>query len=111
MEDWGRAARLLGDYLVALGVKDTTLVQNAAGRHTPEKGWQRAWAPLDDGVVNWHAVVRALRDIDFTGTGVFMPFYNEHDPVALQRTLTREVAYLRQVMHDVLAEEVQHAEL
>ena len=102
-EDWSRSARLLGEYLVALGVKDSRVARDPARASDPNKGWVRRWCPLDEGVTNWHAVMRALKEVDRSGTLVFMPFYSENDPVAQLATLKREVAYLRAVEKSVAA--------
>jgi sugar phosphate isomerase/epimerase len=104
-ENWGRSARLLGEYLVALGVKDSAVVRDPARAEEPGKGWSRHWCPLYEGVVNWYDVARALRSVDFAGTFVFMPFYDENDPAEQARKLKREVAYLRRVVAAVEAEE------
>lgn len=97
-ENWGVASRLLGEYLVALGVKDSCLVRDPARAGEPSKGWRRSWCPLDEGVTNWHDVVRAFRAVGFDGTFVFMPFYDVDDPAAITPKLKREVAYLRRVV-------------
>ena len=104
MENWERSARLLGDHLVALGVKDVAIAHDPAAAATPEKGWTRCFSPIDEGITNWHAVMRALQQIDFTGTCVFMPFYTPDDPASFTITLAREVAYFRQVVATVESE-------
>ena len=104
-ENWDRSARLLGEYLVALGVKDSAIMRDPARAGEPGKGWVRRWCPLCEGVVNWYDVARALRAVRFGGTFVFMPFYDEHDPAEQARKLKREVAYLRDVVAAVEAEE------
>jgi len=103
-ERWPLAVGLLGEYLRAVGVKDTALTRDgeAAGEET--KGWQRTWATVDEGETNWHDLVRALRAADFQGTFVWMPFYDGDDPDAMTAKLRREVAYLRKVIADVEAE-------
>jgi hypothetical protein len=100
-ECWDRAAKLLGEYAVALGVKDVAFVRSPEHAEDPDKGWRRIWAPLDEGITNWHEVVSALDAIDFKGTFVFMPFYDENDPEAMTQKLKREVAYLRGVVAQV----------
>ena len=96
-EDWMRAARLLKDHWVALGVKDMAWRRNEAGAHDPTKGWSRDWVPVCDGVINWQAVIDAVRTIPFNGTFVFMPFYNSDNPALMTEGLKRGVAYLRQM--------------
>jgi sugar phosphate isomerase/epimerase len=99
MEDWDRSVRLLGEHLVAVGVKDVALARGE-DRSGPRKGWRREWVPADEGVTDWHALVRALGAVDFTGTFVWMPFYDENDPDEMTGKLKREVAYLRRVVSE-----------
>ena len=97
-EDWDRSARLLGSSLVALGVKDTGVIRDMGRADGPDKGWVRYWTPIDNGVVHWHEVLRALHGIDFAGTFVFMPFYAPDEPAEMRRRLREEVAYLRKIV-------------
>ena len=97
-EDWDRSARLLGDYLAAVGVKDTAVSRDPARAGEPDKGWKRDWAPCDEGVTNWAKLARALKAADFGGTFNWQPFYNEKEPEVLQRKLKREVAYIRNIL-------------
>ena len=103
-ERWELSVGLLGEYLRAVGVKDTAVAWDPARAEEPDKGWKRTWAPLYEGETNWYALLRALRAADFEGHFVWMPFYDEHDPDEMTRKLTREVAYLRKVVADVEAE-------
>ena len=95
---------LLGEYLRAVGVKDTAIERDPARAGEEAKGWRRTWATLDEGETNWHALARALRAADFRGHFVWMPFYDEHDPAAMTAKLQREVAYLRKVLAEVEGE-------
>jgi sugar phosphate isomerase/epimerase len=97
LEDWARSAHLLGEYLVALGVKDSRQHREPSRGDEPTKGWSRWWCPIDEGVINWHAVLSALKAVGFAGTLEFMPFYEPHNVFAQLATLKREVAYLRGV--------------
>lgn len=97
-EDWHRAALLLRDHWVALGVKDSAWHRDPSAAHEPRKGWRCDFVPLRDGIIDWHKVAAALRSIDFDGTFVFMPFHDEHDPAAMTRHLKSDVAYLRSIM-------------
>ncbi len=101
LEAWGRSARLLGDSLVALGVKDTALIRNMGRAESRDKGWSRYWTPIDNGVTDWHEVVRALHGIGFDGTFVFMPFYAPDEPNEMRRLLREEVNYLRRIVEEV----------
>ena len=95
---------LLGEYLRAVGVKDTAIERDPSRAGEEAKGWKRTWATLDEGETNWHALARALRAADFRGHFVWMPFYDEHDPAAMTAKLQREVAYLRKVLAEVEGE-------
>ena len=97
-EEWGRSCRLLRDYLVAVGIKDSLLTRDPDRADQPNKGWTRRWCPVHEGVTNWQTLVTALAGIDFVGTFVFMPFYIEHDSDLRTRTLKEEVDYLRALM-------------
>lgn len=103
-ERWDRSARLLGDYLIAVGVKDTAVEREPGREEAPDKGWKRTWVPIYEGVTDWHELARELSAVDFRGTMVFMPFYDENDPTAMTAKLKREVAYLRAVLANVEAE-------
>lgn len=97
-ENWDRSAMLLGEYITAVGVKDTVLAQDPSKTAEPAKGWHREFAPIYEGVTNWYDVIGALSKVSFKGTFVFMPFYDENDPAAMAAKLKREVAYLREVV-------------
>ncbi len=101
-EEWGRSLRLLGEYLVAVGIKDSTVSRDMTRAAMPDKGWTRRWCPLPEGVTNWQTLLTALDRNDFSGTLVFMPFYHENDPVLRTRALKEEVSYLRAQMAAVL---------
>lgn len=100
-ENWGRSARLLGEHLAAAGIKDTILVRDVAAASAPDKGWRRTFAPIDEGVTDWHDFIRALAAIDFHGALVLMPFYHDNNPELLTAVLKREVAYLRRIISSV----------
>jgi sugar phosphate isomerase/epimerase len=98
LENWGRSCRLLGEYVAALAVKDVRTSRDESRAEEPGKGWRKSWVPVYEGETNWHDVTRALAAIQFEGTFVFMPFYDQNDPDAMTRKLKREVAYLRKVV-------------
>jgi len=97
-ENWFRSARLLREYVVAAGVKDAAIKQDIAHADDPGKGWGRPFVPLYEGITNWHDFVKALAEIDFSGTFVFMPFYDSENPDVMTEKLAREVAYLRSIV-------------
>jgi len=94
---------LLGEYLAAVGVKDTTVSRDPARAAEPDKGWKRTWTTLDEGETNWHELAAALHEADFAGHLVFMPFYDADAPDAMTAKLRRDVAYLRKAIADVEA--------
>jgi len=100
-EHWGRSAQLLGEYCVAMGVKDVVYERDPDAADGPDKGWKKRWATLYEGVTNWRVVIAALNGIGFDGTFVFMPFYNTDDLDTMTAKLKREVDYLRGIMADV----------
>ncbi len=104
-EKWSRSASLLGEQLVAIGVKDVAWLRDESQADEPHKGWKLSWATLDEGLTNWYDLMRALKANYFNGTFVWMPFYDEDNPEEMTRKLKREVAYLRKVVADVEAEE------
>jgi len=103
-ERWELSVGLLGEYLRAVGVKDTAVARDEGRAGEPDKGWTRAWATLDEGETNWYELVRALRAGGFDGTFVWMPFYDADDAGEMTRKLKRDVTYLRKVIADVESE-------
>ncbi len=100
-EAWDKSVGLLGDHFVAAGIKDSRVWRDEAGKDQPDKGWKRAWCPIDEGVTYWHEFAAACVAGNFDGTLVFMPFYDPQDPAAQLAKLEREVAYLRRVFNEV----------
>ncbi len=100
-ERWGRATKLLGENVAAIGVKDARVTQDTSRIGEEDKGWGTSWTTLDQGITNWYELVRSLDAIDFDGTFVWMPFYNEGEPDVMIEKLAGEVAYLRKVVNDV----------
>jgi sugar phosphate isomerase/epimerase len=109
-ERWPLSVGLLGEYLRAVGVKDTAVWRDPARAGEGDKGWRRTWATLDEGETNWHDLIRALHRADFEGTFVWMPFYDQDDCDEMTRKLRGEVAYLRRVVADVEGQEKARAE-
>lgn len=100
-EKWERSARLLGDYLVSIGVKDTKVTHDETQLDTPRKGWSTSWETVDRGQTNWHDLIGALQVIGFDGTFVWMPFYNEKEPDIQIGKIAIEVAYMRKAVAEV----------
>ena len=93
-ERWRPAAALLGNSLVAMGIKDGI-------QHLDTGKFE--WVPCGQGTVDWPEVARAVKAVDFDGTFVFMPFYNDDDPDTMKARLKDEVAFLRDVFAQVEA--------
>jgi sugar phosphate isomerase/epimerase len=100
-EAWDKSVRLLGEHFAAAGIKDSRVWRDEAASDAPDKGWKRAWCPIDEGVTNWHDFAAACAAANFAGTFVFMPFYDPQDPAQQLAKLKREVAYLRNVFNEV----------
>lgn len=100
-EAWDKSVRLLGEYFVATGIKDSHVWRDPSAANTHAKGWLRTWCPIDEGVVNWHEFAAACVQTNFAGTLVFMPFYDPEDPTIQLAKLKREVAYLRNIFNDI----------
>ena len=103
-EAWDKSVRLLGEYFVAAGVKDSRVWRDDAQPDKPDKGWRRAWCPIDEGVTDWHDFLGACASGNFDGTFVFMPFYDSDDPPAQLAKLRREVAYFKSILAQVREE-------
>jgi sugar phosphate isomerase/epimerase len=86
---------------VAAGIKDTRVWRDESAGDDPDKGWRREWCPIDEGVTNWHDFVAACVATEFSGTFVFMPFYDPQEPSAQLEKLNREVAYLRGLVRQI----------
>jgi len=99
-EPWHYSAGLLGEYLSWVAIKDTTTWQERARISEPDKGWRRSFCPISEGVTNWHRLLDALREHQFDGTFVFMPFYDEDNDVLRTKKLKEEVAYLKLIVSE-----------
>jgi sugar phosphate isomerase/epimerase len=60
-ENYDMAFQLLGPYLSHVHVKNGRYVSDNAGL------WTSTWAPLEDGVVNWGDLFRALKKNNYSG--------------------------------------------
>lgn len=98
LEHWPTAIARLGPHLAAVGIKDIATQQDLNQLDSPTKGWSRQFVPCHLGQTPWHAIIQALHEADFHGTGVFMPFYHTNEPDRLLNTLAQEVQYLRNLI-------------
>ena len=100
-EAWDKSIRLLGPHFVAAGVKDSRVWRDDVHAADADKGWRRAWWPIDQGVTNWYDFLGACYASRFDGTFVFMPFYDPDDPQAQLAKLKREVSYFKRTLNEV----------
>ncbi len=103
-ENINRSINLLGDFFCAMGIKDTCVMRDNSKISSPTKGWYRTFVPLNEGVIDWYEIVRALKLADFSGHLVFMPFYDEDNLPEMRRKLKIEVDYLRMIIAEVMGE-------
>jgi len=61
MENWKMAVEMLGPYLATVHVKDAGWLRNAEGRWTCDN------MGLEEGMVDWPAVIEALRSVGYDG--------------------------------------------
>jgi sugar phosphate isomerase/epimerase len=61
MENWRMGLEIIGPYLKHVHVKDAQWVRDDGGE------WTVQWASLADGVVDWRAVIDALRSVGYEG--------------------------------------------
>ncbi len=97
-EDWDKAVRLLGPHLASISIKDTRLIRDPTRAQEAAQGWRREWSAIDEGVTDWHALMRALDRDSWRGWFAFMPFYHEQEPQRLLDVLRREVAWMRRLL-------------
>ena len=100
-EAWDKSIHLLGAHFVAAGIKDTRAWRDDVHAGDPDKGWRRAWCPIDEGMANWYDFLNACHASVFDGTFVFMPFYEPEDQQAQLAKLKREVLYFKRILNEV----------
>ena len=84
---------LLKEYIAALGAKDACALRT--GEEGDQKGWKTYMVPAYAGQTDYVEVFRLLYAVGFDGPAILMPFYEEFNLPALQRALTREIAYFK----------------
>jgi len=97
-ESHERSARLLGEYLAAVAIKDSVIWREESHANDADKGWRRTFAPIYEGVNRWDEVARAMNEVGFNGTIVMMPHYDEKDLKSQEEKLKREVAYFKKII-------------
>lgn len=90
---------LLGEYLAAVGEKDAELMR-AAPSSTGNKGWQRRFAPAQQGIADYDHIFHEIKKQNLQPVGILMPFYYENDFSRLVENLREEVAYFRRCQRE-----------
>lgn len=86
--------RLLGEYIAALGSKDACALRVWDGLDET-KGWQKPFMPAFAGQANYKQIFGLLKEINFQGPAVLMPFYHEDNLQRLKKDFTKEIQYLK----------------
>lgn len=80
---------LLGDYVDHVHLKDARPVQNE------DKSWTVEWCPLGDGMVDFPALLAALKAMGYAGYLSFEDFSNEH---STEEKLAHNIAYIKAIL-------------
>lgn len=102
-DNWNKAIAGLGSYTAAVGVKDGAYRFRPEDAAAPNKGWSKVWTPCQEGVTNWHVIVKALRKAKFRGVFNFQPFYHSASLDLLIPALKEEVRYITKVLEQTEA--------
>ena len=90
-ENWRLGIELLGEYLAEVHVKNAVWVPAPAGAFG-QKTFQRSWAELKDGEVDWAEVMAALKAVNYQGWLSLEDFSTAR---VSEAKLTDAIAYLR----------------
>ncbi len=85
---------LLKDYLSALGAKDVGYFKTE-GVVDGNKGWHPVWLPAYEGMINYQNIFTWLKQADFKGPVIAMPFYERETSEEMEQTVARELAYFK----------------
>ncbi len=85
---------LLKDYLCAMGAKDVGYFKTE-GATDGNKGWHPAWLPAYEGMINYQNIFAWLKQADFDGPVITMPFYDCHSDEEMEATVAKELAYFK----------------
>ena len=85
---------LLKDYLCALGAKDVGYFKTE-GETNGNKGWHPAWLPAYEGMINYQNIFAWLKQADFNGPVISMPFYSCGSDEEMEATVAKELAYFK----------------
>jgi sugar phosphate isomerase/epimerase len=91
-ENWRLGFELLGEYLAAVHVKNSMWVPAAPGA-LGQKTYQRSWAELKEGQVNWVELIATLKAVGYTGW-LSLEDFTFARPT--EERLTTALAYLRE---------------
>jgi len=100
-EGWSEPVKVLdvlGDYLALVGIK------NGGWFHVPqpEAGcqlkWQPSWLPVDQGMVDYEALLSLFQKHDYSGSFVMHNFYDGCDLSGLIKATRHDVQYIQQMI-------------
>lgn len=84
---------LLRDYISVLGAKSAGIFRDPTREYA--NGWYREVVPSQEGMIDYKELYSYLKEIDFAGPTVLMPFYDADDPEKLLKDLRDELAYFK----------------
>ncbi len=94
-ETFDYQVRLLGEYLCAMGAKDVGWVCDG-NKETATKGWRQEWLPANSGLIDYHEIFVLLKQQNFQGPIIQMPFYSGKTHEDFVDLVAKELAYLKQ---------------
>jgi sugar phosphate isomerase/epimerase len=92
-ENWRLGLELLGEHLAMVHVKNAKWLPGPLGAHG-QQTWQRAWAELRQGLVNWPDVIGALKSVGYAGWLSLEDFSTDRPTEA---KLTDALKYLKEL--------------
>lgn len=99
-EQYRLELEVLGPYLAHVHLKNAQW-QTGATRADGSIVWQSTWAGITKGAVDFGALLRALRAVDYTSWVSFEDFSTE---VPLTQRITNNLRYIQHVLHEIEAE-------
>lgn len=87
---------LLKEYIAAIGEKDACMMRGE-DKGDGNKGWYRVFVPACEGYTNYKEIFTELKNVDFKGPGILMPFYNVDNYALMEENLKKEIAYFKKL--------------
>lgn len=94
LEVWKMGIEALGPYLGHVHAKNSRWVATDEVTELGTRRWRSEWAPLNNGIVEWEAVIAALRQVDYDGWISLEDFCDESHPT---ERLRDGIRYLRTI--------------